>query len=392
MTTPAPLDRFLAALLAADAGTAVLERAPDRALLSIGGRTLLLAFEPSEAPAQLETQLRGALDVSQQTGAAVVLLTTSDLRPQILQAMLASPAQPSSAVVCLVRPDGTVEAVNGPPPPTLRAAAARLANGEPLVAPAVEAVRATQLEEAQRFLDLAMRRTPVVTWAIGVTSVAVFALQWAWGNGDPIARAMNMGAAVGSLTRGGEWWRLLAPTVLHGSLLHLVFNMLALFSFGTYLERFIGSHRYLVLYVASGLGGSVLALMRSADAIGVGASGGIWGVMIAGAALVTWPRGLVPALIAESQRTRAWTPVGINLLYSFAPGISMLAHLGGGAVGGLLIVGGAITLGLPKAAEVGPGTPPSKETSGFVSLAWFSGFAVVVSVAVAWLIGRPWDA
>ncbi|MGA1450215.1 MAG: rhomboid family intramembrane serine protease, partial [Candidatus Nanopelagicales bacterium] len=57
----------------------------------------------------------------------------------------------------------------------------------------------------------------------------------------------------------GDWWRLITATFLHGSLIHLGFNMLALWILGTQIERFIGSSKFLVLYFASALGGSLFS-------------------------------------------------------------------------------------------------------------------------------------
>src|SRR5262252_7552037 len=91
----------------------------------------------------------------------------------------------------------------------------------------------------------------------------------------------------------------------------------------------IGGPRYLLLYVVSGLGGSLASFLRSQEMMSVGASGGIWGLMVAGAVLVTWPRPGQPILVAPSQRDRAWSPVVLNALVSLQPGIDALAHFGG---------------------------------------------------------------
>src|SRR5260370_13797086 len=97
----------------------------------------------------------------------------------------------------------------------------------------------------------------------------------------------------------------------------------------------------------------------------VGASGGIWGLMVAGAVLVTWPRERLPALISAAQRKRAWTPVLINGFYSFTPGIDWLAHLGGGLTRGLLVLFGLITAGIPLAADADdPTKAPLPDTVG----------------------------
>jgi len=222
-------------------------------------------------------------------------------------------------------------------------------------------------------------RKSVVSYAIAGTCVAVFALQLYWGAGNPVVPASRMGALLPTRVLAGEWWRLFSVMLLHGSIIHLAFNMLALLSFGPALERLIGTARYLVLYVVSGLGGSLLSLSRGGDVIGVGASGGIWGLMVAGAVVVTWPRGLIPADLAHQLRQRAWTPVAINLIYSLQPGIDMRAHIGGGLVGGLLVY--------TFAGEPGP----LKNTLPYIVAAVLTAGVLVVSFAIALLQGQPWS-
>lgn len=235
--------------------------------------------------------------------------------------------------------------------------------------------------EAMRFLHDLMLRRPIVSWAIAVACAACFGLQLLWGRGNLLLPAVAMGAEVPSRVLAGEWWRLLSVMLLHGSFEHLALNLLALLSFGPFLERMLGSARYLVLYVLSGLGGSLLSLQRGGDGIGVGASGGIWGLMVAGAVLVTWPRGLLPAVLAAHWRKRAWTPVVINLAYSFMPGIDIRAHLGGGIAGGLLLL--ALLRG--QGARI---PMPARRAASMVA----TGTAVLLLVAIglAFATGQPW--
>jgi rhomboid protease GluP len=224
-------------------------------------------------------------------------------------------------------------------------------------------------------------RRALISWTIAAACVAIFALQTLWGGGDPVAMASRMGALIPSRVLGGEWWRLFSVMLLHGSIVHLVLNMLALLSFGPFLERLIGSSRYLALFVISGVGGSLLSMSRGVDIIGVGASGGIWGLMVAGAVVVTWPRGLIRPELALQLRQRAWTPVVINLLYSLQPGIDMLAHLGGGAVGGVLVYT------LTQGARPGE---PLRDTAPFKVLAAVVGSMLVSSFVIALSRGQPW--
>lgn len=261
--------------------------------------------------------------------------------------------------------------------------AAKLANSTTSLS--LESVKEESHREAdvvRGFLLAVMQRKPVASWTIAVVCVGIFALQMLWGDGQPVMAASHMGAEIPNRVLAGEWWRLFSVMLLHANFFHLAMNMLALLSFGPFLERLMGSGRYLVLYVLAGLGGSLLSLTRGGEGIGVGASGGIWGLMVAGAVAVTWPRGLLPASLALQMRQRAWGPVVINLFYSLQPGIDMRAHVGGGITGGLLVL--ALTRG-------GLHTEPLKPSRLFNLAAVAVVLLLCASMGIALKQGRPWD-
>jgi membrane associated rhomboid family serine protease len=132
----------------------------------------------------------------------------------------------------------------------------------------------------------------------------------------------------------GEWWRLITSAFLHGSVIHLGFNMLMLYWIGAPIEEAIGRARFLILYLVSGLSGAAGALLLTdPQDITVGASGAIFGMLGA-------------ALVFERQRTfvlggSALSIIVLNLVLTFAvPNISIGGHLGGlvgGALGGLAL-------------------------------------------------------
>jgi membrane associated rhomboid family serine protease len=150
----------------------------------------------------------------------------------------------------------------------------------------------------------------------------------------PALRIAPRFAQIPLLVDQGEWWRVLTAAFLHGGLLHLAFNMYALWLFGPVLERRFGSVSYAALYLAGGLTGGMLYQLLGSDSAAVGASGAIFG--------------LLGALLAASYRqrhTRAGAAVfgqlgvllAINLaLPLFLPDIAWQAHVGGLA-GGMLI-------------------------------------------------------
>lgn len=126
-----------------------------------------------------------------------------------------------------------------------------------------------------------------------------------------------------------EWWRLVTSGFLHYGPLHLLMNMLALWIIGRDLEMLLGNVRYLTLYTLSLLGGSMAVLVfDELDRATAGASGAVYGLL--GGLLVAAVRlrlNLTPIVLI----------IALNLYISIAiPGISLLGHLGGLAVGALV--------------------------------------------------------
>jgi membrane associated rhomboid family serine protease len=173
---------------------------------------------------------------------------------------------------------------------------------------------------------------------IGI-NLAVYAINLAQGStlGRTSGRLFEEGALVivspwGGLA-DGEWWRLITSAFLHGNLIHIAMNMLVLWLIGAPVEQAIGRGRFLALYLVSGLSGAAGALIFDPNAITVGASGAIFGIL--GAALVLeWQRSYVLG-------GQALGLLVVNLVFTFAiPNISIGGHLGGlagGALGALAL-------------------------------------------------------
>jgi membrane associated rhomboid family serine protease len=170
-----------------------------------------------------------------------------------------------------------------------------------------------------------------VTQVLIAINVLVYIVTVVQGSGinDPGGKVFNKGLLFGPFVADGDWWRLITSAFLHANILHLAFNMLALWWFGAPVELFLGRARFLLVYIVSGLAGSAGALLATPHAATVGASGAIFGILGA-------------ALVLERQRMyvlggSALAIIVINIVFSIAvPGISIGGHIGG-------LVGGALS-------------------------------------------------
>jgi membrane associated rhomboid family serine protease len=386
--------RLAAALLTQNPGSELVEQASSALVLSVpqgGVRAMVVVLDPTRLAMPLGENV-AALVSRAQLGipmhVVVVHPETFDARTPLEENIKPQGLQMKQIGGWSWVPGRPIESVRGPALPGVKAAA-DYANAHPELS--LEHAAETVQRETGKALDFqaaVMTRKPVVSWAIAAVCVVFFGLQYHWGQGLPVLAAARMGAEIPSRVLAGEWWRLFSVMLLHGSVFHLAMNMLALLSFGPFLERLIGSSRYLTLYVLSGLGGSLLSLTRGGDGIGVGASGGVWGLMVAGAVLVTWPRGLIPSALAHQLRQRAWTPVGINLLYSFQPGIDMLAHLGGGLAGAALIY--LLTRGAAPEKPLAR-TVPSTALGVVVGLLLASSMGFALAEGQPWALTSKWN-
>ncbi len=185
----------------------------------------------------------------------------------------------------------------------------------------------------------AASQAPIATGVLVAINVLVFIGEMAQGVGFGGLGGSDLvqdGAIVGPPIADGEWWRLVTGGFLHANLIHLGFNMYLLWILGGAFERYAGPWRLLAVYFSAILWGAAGALLLDPDALTVGASGGVFGLM---AALYLLERQRGVALLGSS--------VGVllllNLVITFAiPGISIGGHIGGilgGAAAGYVLSG-----------------------------------------------------
>lgn len=155
---------------------------------------------------------------------------------------------------------------------------------------------------------------------------------------------------------GGEWWRLFTAGFLHYGPIHLAVNMFSLWIIGREMEVLLGKARFVVLYVVSLLGGSLLVyLFGNVNGPTAGASGAIYGLL--GGILIA-------VLRLKLNPAPAIGTIVLNLILTVSlPNISLFGHLGG------LIVGALVTAALVYA--------PAKNR-----VAWQAGAVAVLVVAL----------
>ncbi|MFO0572606.1 MAG: rhomboid family intramembrane serine protease [Polyangia bacterium] len=309
--------------------------------------------------------------------------------------------------------DGALEHKQGSPPPILRAALAAqkpLPPGQQTLEPDEAFAKrcAAAEEERQRiseaFSDEFKRRSAPVTLSLVGLGLLLFVLGRVWTqNGDTATTLVQLGAKVPVFIRGGEGWRLLSALPLHSDVIGAAVNSLVLLSLGIVLEKLLGSARFVVLFVVSGLCGSLVGTFGPTSlqaVVGVGSTGALFGLLSAAAVRALRPSGL-PAAMAVRLTRLALLNLGFNIFLSLLPelgrllrlgfiatqpGLDRLAHLGGLLGGAALLATGAL-----RTLRVGdkPDQPQRAELV-HLGLAILLGLLLAASIGVALYRGAPW--
>jgi rhomboid protease GluP len=170
----------------------------------------------------------------------------------------------------------------------------------------------------------------VVVYLLQLLSVAVFGyavyqIDWLEVYGARFNEAIRM----------GELWRFITPVFLHGSVPHIFFNMYALLSIGTLLEKHFGHGRFALLYFLGAFSGNVFSfLLTGENGYSVGASTAVFGLIAAEAVFFYQNRKLFGSQ-AKQAITNAGFIIAVNLFIGLTPGIDNWGHVGG-------LLGGAI--------------------------------------------------
>jgi rhomboid protease GluP len=168
---------------------------------------------------------------------------------------------------------------------------------------------------------------PVVTYSIMGFTILFYLLQMfsesVLGYDLPAAYGMK----VNELIANGQFWRLFTPMLLHGSIMHIGFNMYALYLFGRRLERYFGHWRFFVLYIISGFAGNVISMMFT-ESPSLGASTAIFGLLGAQGVFIYQNRALFGNQTRQALQSIILVAF-INLMIGLSPGIDNWGHIGG---------------------------------------------------------------
>jgi rhomboid protease GluP len=237
---------------------------------------------------------------------------------------------------------------------------------------------------------------PIATYVLLALNIAVFAIRALSPSLD--ASIAAFGATNQALVLvNGEVYRLLTAMFLHAGLygpndmlmpansLHLVFNMVLIWTAGRGVERLFGTPRYLIIYLLGGLTGSLLSALLS-NTFSVGASGAVFAIMAAEFVFLYRHRRLLGrSARAQMQSLALWAAVNFafGALSNFGTGLRVdnWGHLGG-LLGGLALAAFIAPYYLPRTAPDRPGVLVAEDINPLRDRAWLASLYLAVYLVV----------
>jgi len=198
-------------------------------------------------------------------------------------------------------------------------------------------------EELDKVMNLSTgsRSVTVGLMAINILYFIVMAIAGVGIFEPSISGLVQWGANYAPLTLNGDWWRLFTSMFMHIGIVHLLFNMYALFLIGAaYLEPMLGARTFIITYLCTGIAATLTSIWwhDTNAVVSAGASGAIFGMY--GVFLALLSTNLIPAKARKDMLKGIGIFVGYNLLYGLKDGVDNAAHAGGlmaGLVAGYLI-------------------------------------------------------
>lgn len=187
-------------------------------------------------------------------------------------------------------------------------------------------------------------KQPIVTYIIMAICIILFILMELSGGSTNSQTLLKYGANLDVLVKNGEYYRLFTCIFLHIGIMHLLCNMYSLYIIGREVENLFGKIKYIIIFILSGIFGSIMSLAFTHNTISAGASGAIFGLL--GALLYFGMH--YRTYLGEAIKRSIIPIIVVNLIIGFfAEGIDLAAHIGG-LVGGLLV---AMMVGVPDKSK-----------------------------------------
>lgn len=223
------------------------------------------------------------------------------------------------------------------------------------------------IDKGERLAKIFTNKSSFITYTIIIICVIVFGLMYILGNGSmDEGTLLAFGANRGLLTKNGEYFRLLTCAFLHKGIVHLLFNMYALYVIGPQVESFFGKFKFILIYLLSAISASTLSLIFNDNVISVGASGAIFGLLGALLYFGYYYR----VYLGNVLKSQIIPIILINLLFGFVVlGVDNAAHIGG-LIGGVLT---SMALGAPDKKN------KTDRINGFIVLAIYFGFIIYMA-------------
>ena len=187
-------------------------------------------------------------------------------------------------------------------------------------------------------------KQPIVTYIIMAICIILFILMELSGGSTNSQTLLKYGANLDVLVKNGEYYRLFTCIFLHIGIMHLLCNMYSLYIIGREVENLFGKIKYIIIFILSGIFGSIMSLAFTHNTISAGASGAIFGLL--GALLYFGMH--YRTYLGEAIKRSIILIIVVNLIIGFfAEGIDLAAHIGG-LVGGVLV---AMMVGVPDKSK-----------------------------------------
>ena len=187
-------------------------------------------------------------------------------------------------------------------------------------------------------------KQPIVTYIIMAICIILFILMELSGGSTNSQILLKYGANLDVLVKNGEYYRLFTCIFLHIGIMHLICNMYSLYAIGREVESLFGKVKYIIIFILSGIFGSIMSIAFTHNTISAGASGAIFGLL--GALLYFGIN--YRTYLGEAIKRTIIPIIVVNLIIGFfAEGIDLAAHIGG-LVGGVLV---SMMVGIPDKSK-----------------------------------------